>query len=498
MEFLEKLDVSSNSFSFEHLEANAGGVEDYFYSPQDTTYNLEIVGNTAFVDVKGTDLKYAWFVNDEEVNGTNSSDYRFDENTIIKCRVSSKLLPELELWSEEFGEIIKQKVYWSFTNHDIDELNKLYFDCDGKNWKKKSGWPITTESMLNSEDPYGLEFEYTKNIVFGNDSMLIYQIIPRLIKLNNNNLKGVLPNLDLPKLKELMLSGNHLSGSIPDFTLPELEWLSLSFNNLSNSIPDFTLPKLKWLSFSSNNLNGSVPNLNIPNLQSLYLQNNQLFGEIPDFDLPELIKLDLANNKLSGEIPNFDLPNLRELNVSSNKYTFGPLEVNYEKYDEYRYEPQDTILPIEQIDEKIIVTVDGSENGYRWYLDGELIDSSKENYYTPVVDGVYHCFVDDNIINLVLSSNTISVVNTRIENANSGDENVRIIHSNEILSVHTNGKYLGSEIKIFNNIGERIYSGKISNSDESVDISEFASGLYNFVLIKNNQIMSSKKFIIGR
>jgi uncharacterized protein YjbI with pentapeptide repeats len=608
MEFLEKLDVSSNSFSFEHLEANAGGVEDYFYSPQDTTYELEIIGNTATVPVGGQQLVYDWFVDGELKTGTNSPEYRIVPNEIIKCRVRSLLLPGLELWSEEFGEKIKKKDLFQFTQQEADELNKLYDSCGGENWFRNDGWPIKNEDVFEDR-PHGLELQFTNDVLYKDDDHTIYKVYTVIIYLPANNLSGTIPNLslsklyvldlssnslsgeipnlnipdlqkvdlssnslsgeipnfdladlyilnlsenqflgeipnfdlpnltylslwanklsgeipnfDLPNLKYMGLGGNNLSGEIPSFYMQELEFLYLSGNQLTGSIPNFDMPnlkvfnlygnqldgeipnfellKLEKLSLAFNQLSGEIPNFNFPRLTWLTLSENQLSGEIPNFDLPRLERLALNGNELSGEIPNFELPNLGDLFLESNKFTFKSLEVNLGKYTKYYYQNQDTILPISQIGNKIFVTVDGSQNNYTWFLGNKELSVSSVNYYTPTEDGVYKCEVENSLLpDLVLYSDTISVVNTGIENEKSGDENVRIVQTKDVLNISTNGKYLGSEMKIFNNIGEIIYSGKMSNSDESIDTDEFASGLYNFVVMKNNRMIKSRKFVISR
>ena len=565
MEFLEKLDVSSNSFSFEHLEANAGGFEDYFYSPQDTTYKLEIIGNTATVLVSGQQLVYDWFVDGELKTGTNSPEYRIVPNEIIKCRVTSLLLPGLELWSEEFGEILHKKSTFQFSQQEVDQLNRLYYETDGENWLSKSGWPIKNEDIWYNR-PTGLNLQFTINVLHSDEYTEVLEVyatsidlsdnnlsgtitnlsLPELIALNlgQNNLYGEIPNFNLPFLQRLHLQLNELSGEIPNFDMPNLIYLELrenqlsgqipnfnklinlkelilEFNNLSDTIPNFNLPKLLTLDLYANFIEGEIPNFNLPNLRDLNLQNNQLnglipnfnssllryislsqnklTGEIPDFDLPDLITLRLSYNYLNGNIPDFDLPTLRGLFLESNKYTFEELEVNLGKYTKYYYQNQDTILPITQTNEKIFIDVDGSANSYKWFLDSNEVQTTNVNYYTLTEDGVYYCEVRNSLLpGLTLSSGTISVVNTGIENVKDGDGNVRIIQSNEKLSVHSNGDYLGSEIRIFNNIGEIIYSGKMSNSDESVDISGFVAGGYNFVLIKNNQIIKSRKFVISR
>jgi gliding motility-associated-like protein len=139
------------------------------------------------------------------------------------------------------------------------------------------------------------------------------------IELNDNNLKGQLPNLDLPNLQVLSLWQNQLSGTIPNFNLPNLQELVLVENQLNGTIPNFNLPNLGFLFLYDNQLSGVIPNFNLPKLYSLSLSGNQLSGSIPNFNLPNLLRLYLYDNQLSGSVPNFNLLNLQTLWLGNNQ-----------------------------------------------------------------------------------------------------------------------------------------------------------------------------------
>lgn len=106
------------------------------------------------------------------------------------------------------------------------------------------------------------------------------------IILNNNKLKGTLPDLSaLNHLEKLNLSDNQLSGSIPNLSkLTHLKWLYLCNNQLSGSIPDLSaLRQLRWVRLSNNQLTGSLPDLNnLPHLQHFSFSNNKIKGVLPD------------------------------------------------------------------------------------------------------------------------------------------------------------------------------------------------------------------------
>jgi len=239
--------------------------------------------------------------------------------------------------------------------------------------------------------------------------------LPKLIDLflSNNNLSGSIPNFNLPDLISLNISVNKLTGEIPDFiNLLNIEVISLSNNQLQGKIPDFDLPKLNNLMLVNNSLTGEIPNFNLPALEYLQLDVNNLSGNIPDFTSIKNVRgLLLSKNNLSGNIPDFDLPKLSLLYLDSNKYTFKALEVNPNKIVNYIYAPQDTTLPITQINNKLKVTVDGSSNTYTWFLNENEVSSGISSSYRPSQTGIYHCEVTNSLLpNLTLSSTTISVI----------------------------------------------------------------------------------------
>ncbi|MEY3220823.1 MAG: hypothetical protein RIT27_2180 [Pseudomonadota bacterium] len=158
---------------------------------------------------------------------------------------------------------------------ECQSLLELYNNTNGANWKNNTGWNQTNTPC----SWFGVTCNegYVESIFF-----------------NDNNLVGVIPNLNLPNLGSLFLGSNQLSGSIPNFNnSPKLILLYLSSNQLSGSIPNFTnLPNLLSLSLDSNQLSGSIPNFtNLPKLQSLFLDSNQLSGSIPNFTSFKLANL---------------------------------------------------------------------------------------------------------------------------------------------------------------------------------------------------------------
>ncbi len=75
--------------------------------------------------------------------------------------------------------------------------------------------------------------------------------------------------------------------------------IELDNNQLDGAIPSLDLPELQLLNLSQNNLSGALPNLNLPELKQLYLNNNILSGNIPNFGLPKLEEIFLYANQTS-------------------------------------------------------------------------------------------------------------------------------------------------------------------------------------------------------
>ncbi len=184
---------------------------------------------------------------------------------------------------------------------DSLSLMDLYQSTNGANWIKK--WDLSRPI----EEWQGINVNAQGRVVE--------------ILMNNNNLIGTLPNLNLPHLQSLILPSNQLTGNLPNFNSPKLASLVLFNNKFTGQIPNFNLPNLTGLLLGNNQLSGTIPNFNLPKLQFLWLNSNQLSGQIPNFNLPELTYLDLYINKLSGNIPNFNFPKLEGLNIESNQLT---------------------------------------------------------------------------------------------------------------------------------------------------------------------------------
>ncbi|MEM8906824.1 MAG: gliding motility-associated C-terminal domain-containing protein [Bacteroidota bacterium] len=191
----------------------------------------------------------------------------------------------------------------------------LYLATDGPNWKNQWDLAQTIDKW------YGIELGpdgCVRTIDLDGDPQFSLQ------RKNGNGLKGQLPDLILPSLRNLLLASNQLTGSIPDFSgMPFLRVLQLSCNKFNGVIPNFSkVPNLKAVELDYNQLQGTVPDFqHTPNVESLYLLNNQLRGSIPDFkQAPKLKYFIASNNRLSGNLPDFrHNADLRKLLIKNNQ-----------------------------------------------------------------------------------------------------------------------------------------------------------------------------------
>lgn len=229
-------------------------------------------------------------------------------------------------------------------------LVELYEATGGEDWTYETqvyynvytGGPITipnTGSTWNFNTP----INSWHGVALNNDGCV------EVLALGNNNLTGILTDLNLPTLKEFYCNTNNIEGSFPDFSnlenlqyfncrenqisdtipnfqnIPLLEYFNCDWNEITGNIPDFSnLQNLKDLFCGWNNLTGEIPNFSkLSSIEDLYLIHNNLSGSIPNFDsISTLIKFRCSDNNLSGKIPDFNkLPNLEWLTISENQLT---------------------------------------------------------------------------------------------------------------------------------------------------------------------------------
>ncbi|MCF6185277.1 MAG: T9SS type A sorting domain-containing protein, partial [Bacteroidales bacterium] len=106
-----------------------------------------------------------------------------------------------------------------------------------------------------------------------------------------------------------------------------------------------------------------------------------------------------------------------------------------------------------------------------------------------VTDGIGRTLTDTIQVNVACLVNSIRTTN--IENGitvypNPADNEITIKFTKNIENV---------KIKIFNSLGQIVYSSNTKNDFEKIDISKFTSGIY-LISILNNQYVYTKKIVI--
>ena len=235
------------------------------------------------------------------------------------------------------GEYEKHTEYYA--------LIDFYNACGGEKWIKSTNW--CSDKPLREWFGVGINVEgYVVEINMPNNNICGHfpDMLSRLrnievILLDNNSIKGTLPDhclsklhnlmvlslrnnqligkvpfnmMDLLiKLREIWLSNNQLSGIIEEgiSELKNLTHICLYNNNLHGIIPESIceLINLEYISLGNNNFSGPIPRdiISLYKLNTLSLYNNCFTGEIPQWleTLAQLKVLELYNNKFSGYVP---------------------------------------------------------------------------------------------------------------------------------------------------------------------------------------------------
>ncbi|GFP91153.1 probable inactive receptor kinase at5g10020 [Phtheirospermum japonicum] len=221
---------------------------------------------------------------------------------------------------------------------------------------------LTGELFAHDGIPYfdDLEvFDASENRFVGNVPSFSFVVSLRVIKLQNNQLSGSLPEGLLQEssmvLSELDLSHNQLEGPIESITSLNLRNLNLSSNKLSGPLParvghcavidlsnnmfSGNLSRTQsWgnyieiIELSSNQLTGNFLNQTSQflRLTSLKISNNSLEGLLPPVlgTYPELKAVDFSLNRLTGFLlPTlFNSTKLADINLSFNNFS-GPIPI---------------------------------------------------------------------------------------------------------------------------------------------------------------------------
>ncbi|MEQ9217756.1 MAG: T9SS type A sorting domain-containing protein [Cyclobacteriaceae bacterium] len=177
---------------------------------------------------------------------------------------------------------------------------------------------------------------------------------------------------------------------------------------------DVVNTRVDSVQLSNNGLAGELPLEMgyVLNLKKLDLSNNFLVDTI-DAELAQLSlleELDLHNNRIDELADLSGITSLNTIHLDTNFFDFGDLEP-YVGVPTFTYENQSIVndFPVDstaKINAPLVIdkTIDGSENNFQWYLNGEVINGADlEDYsllggYLPSDSGVYVLRVTNNIV----------------------------------------------------------------------------------------------------
>jgi Leucine-rich repeat (LRR) protein len=245
LNMLAELYLQNNYLTFSDLNSSGltpDDVEVFGYSPQDTipaiSYNIDNGTITVEVDVDPANY-FKWYKNGLLISETAQTIIPPGEG-LYNCEITNTVYPGLTLYSQTYNLVYSRK-------SDSLALVSLYNATNGPAWGSRFNWLVTGKS-INSW------FGITLN---GNQRV-------SKIKLNSNQLKGILPDklANLSQLVSLKINNNKLKGNLPplhQITTIDTIWVNnnkFDFANLSISqiqpgdiksfiyAPQDTVPKL--------------------------------------------------------------------------------------------------------------------------------------------------------------------------------------------------------------------------------------------------------------
>ncbi len=199
----------------------------------------------------------------------------------------------IETGSDEFGDFELCLVNDQLPCHPAhNQLIDLYNNTNGAAWTNNSGWIDGATSNCEPCTWHGITCDNQNNVIG--------------IDLYNNNLVGTVPTSlgELTKLRILKLMNNDLSGVFPDIwtNLTALEFIDLSNNNFTGSMPTSlgSLIKLNTLYIENNNMDGPLlPEIaDLPLINVYWTKNNDFSGCYPDsyLELCDIASTKFTNN----------------------------------------------------------------------------------------------------------------------------------------------------------------------------------------------------------
>lgn len=338
--------------------------------------------------------------------------------------------------SAECTLVIQSTASSSCRASDSLSLRLLFSATDGPNWVNKTNWLVAGQPIPTW---HGITLDAQGCVTH--------------IQLDNNNLSGNLPNLDMSRLQLLSLSGNKLEGTLPMLNTPQLRRLNLRNNRLRN----------------------------IAGLSHITTWNTVVTGT----GYPDVIRLD-------GNILTFE-----DLLTDLGLFDFWA--------DDARYAPQDSVFVDTMIVREIgaSLTIDMGfdeqvpDNIYTWFKDGQpyqVFSSNKLifNNLTEEDTGLYYARVTHpDLPQLTLYTRTImlevrpdagGIFNGLTPDDPNGD--------NCCLVVDQLSEFPDAEMRIYNRWGELVFRQQPYDNQwrgTDMNFSDLPAGTYYYLLSPNRE-----------
>lgn len=291
------LQVEVNNFTNEDLIPSLSLGEQFSYDPQQLFYHADTIyiseGGSYTIDLEIDEAitnNVYWWVSQNFSFQTNSNKIEFVNFSSQLAGEYTVVVENPDVATTLYSHTIDIRLAPPTCQADSLALVELYNATNGEQWVDK--WNLENRIV----EWEGVEL---------NDNGCVERLT-----LFRRNLKGTLPNLNLPELKYLKIDYNpDLTGAVSNFSnSTNLEVLSLQHNGLIEGLPDLVLPKLISLTIVGNELmTGEIPDFTyFSNVKYLSIYGNALTGNIPNFsNLAAAEYMHINEDKLTGSIPNF-------------------------------------------------------------------------------------------------------------------------------------------------------------------------------------------------
>lgn len=332
---------------------------------KDIDYSVEYSNNinagTAHLSIKGiypntigTTSTYSFTILPTPINGTIS--FVVTDTTYVFNK--REICPEVKIYDNRFGELIKNKDYTVSYKNNIYPGNAYIYVTGLGNFSKNDSISTSFEILRRDLTVSDIIVNVPENLMYDGDCHgIIINPIEGMGEYTITYLNGDSIIVDsIPSEPGIYSASLQVSegayynainiDNIAQYTIYEAnedDWNALialynstngtTWNNTWNVAMGikamsklygvtFEKGRVKSIALPDNNLSGGIPAeiFSLPMLESLNLSNNLLTGNMPSITSSSIKNIDISNNALSGNIGEFIsmLPNIESIKASNN------------------------------------------------------------------------------------------------------------------------------------------------------------------------------------